>query len=438
MPKLSKRVIDSAEPQAKDYFLWDETLPGFGLRVMPSGFKGFVVQYRAGGRTRRLGLGRVGTLTAEQAKVQARDVLARVAQGENPAEELRLYRRSPTVIELGERFLAVHVAKRCKPSTQAEYRRSVELFIKPALGSFKVADVTRADIAELHNAHSAIPYQANRTLGVLSKMFNLAEVWGLRADGSNPCRHVPKYAESKRERFLSAEERQRLGDVLEEFDQSGEVWMKPAIACIRLLLLTGCRLGEIQTLKWDYVRNGAIFLPDSKTGARRIVLTPAAREVLDAIPRVEGNPNVIVGKKPGAPLADMQNPWQRIRAKAGLADVRLHDLRHSFASDAAGLGFSLPMIGKLLGHSTPQSTARYAHLADDPLTAAAEKVALAIVERSKRKPEAEAAAPIGAAVKAASPNKNSPEPLAPNRAKSKRAAAKSARPRAIRKKATLP
>ncbi len=289
MPKLTKRSVDALSAQAESYFVWDSEIIGFGVRVMPSGTKTYQAQYRKGGRTRRISLGRHGNITAEQARLKAREVMGLVAKGENPAEEIAQERRAPTVAALCDRFYNTHVKERCKPSTAAEYRRAMDKFIKPAIGAFRVVDVERKDIAELHHKHRAIPYQANRTLGVLSKMFNLAEVWGLRRDGSNPCRHVPKYREHKHERFLSQQELQRLGQVLTEVEQDGSE--SPFIvAAFRLLILTGCRLGEIQTLKWDYITPRHMALPDTKTGARRIPLPQAARAVLDALPRLDGKP----------------------------------------------------------------------------------------------------------------------------------------------------
>lgn len=203
-------------------------------------------------------------------------------------------------------------------------------------------------------------------------MFNLAEVWGLRPDGSNPCRHVPKYREKKRERFLSQHELQRLGEVLAEVERDGSE-TPFIVAAFRLLLLTGCRLSEIQTLQWAFITEAGMELPDSKTGARRIPLPHAARAVLDRLPRTPGNPYVIEGKLPGQYASDLQCPWRRIRAKAGLDEVRIHDLRHTYASNAVSSGMPIQMVGRLLGHTQLQTTMRYAHLADDPVRRAAEE-----------------------------------------------------------------
>lgn len=243
----------------------------------------------------------------------------------------------------------------------------------------KVLDVTRKDVADLHHSLKETPYKANRMLAVLSKMFNLAELWGTRPDGSNPTRHVRKYAEQKRERYLSMEELTRLGDVLQQCEDEGTE-NEYLMAALRLLILTGCRLGEIQTLKWEYVQGNRLILPDSKSGAKKVYLGQAALEILASIDRVDGNPYVIVGKKEGQFLVGFQRAWRRIRNRAGLVDLRIHDLRHSFASAAVANGEGLPVIGKLLGHSQVQTTARYAHLADDPVQASAERVSSAIAD----------------------------------------------------------
>lgn len=374
MPKLTKRLIDGLKPDGTDRLVFDDEMPRFGVRITPAGVRSYLVQYRVDGRTRRYTFGKHGPITPEEARNQARQLLAAVDRGEDPSQQRRDRRNAPTVAELCERFMGEHVADRCKPSTQGEYRRAVDLFIVPRIGTLKAVDVQRRQIAELHHEFRHIPYQANRTLGVLHKLFNLAEVWGVRPDGTNPCRHVAKYREQKRERYLSGEELARLGTVLSELEADGSE-SPAAVAAFRLLILTGCRLREIQTLKWDYIRGGIIALPDSKTGAKKIPIGRAVTDVLATIPRRPDNPYVIVGKKPGSHLTDLERPWRRIRTSAGLPGVRIHDLRHSFASSAVGIGESLPMIGKLLGHTQVQTTARYAHLAHDPLTAAADRIA---------------------------------------------------------------
>ncbi len=374
MTKLTKRFIDALKADGTDRLIFDDEIPRFGIRITPAGAKSYFVQYRADGRTRRFTFGKKGTLTPDQSRDEARQLLAAVDRGDDPSQRRHDRRAAPTVADLCARFLAEHVAHRCKPSTQGEYRRAVDLFILPKIGMIKAADIQRRQIAELHQEFIHIPYQANRTLGVLNKLFNLAEIWGIRPDGSNPCRHVPKYKEKKRERYLSTEEITQLGTTLNEAERTGTENLS-AIAAFRLLILTGCRLGEIQTLKWDYIQGNILALPDSKTGAKKIPIGNEVLKVLDSVPRIENNPYVIIGKLPGTHLTDLERPWRRIRKQAGLGDVRIHDLRHTFASNAVGIGESLPMIGKLLGHTQVQTTARYAHLAHDPVLSAADRIA---------------------------------------------------------------
>lgn len=377
--RLTKRFVDAADHRDVDYFLWDCDLKGFGLRVRaaPSTRKVFLLQYRAGGRTRRVGLGTATAVTPDQARRHAQELVGRIARREDPAEELRTRRLAPTVAALCDRFMSDYVPEKCKPSTRAEYRRSVEIFIKPRIGSLKLLAVKRSDIAQLHQDLGHIPYQANRTLGVLKRMFSLAEAWGLVPDGANPCRHVTPYPEPERGRFLSPEEYDRLWSTLDELEME-QPGMRAAVAAIRLLALTGCRLSEIQKLRWEYVRDDKLKLPDGKTGPRTVYLSPEAIAVLSSIEQVPDNPYVITGTVAGQHLTDLQRPWRRIRARADLGDVRIHDLRHSFASAAVSNGESLPMIGKLLGHKSVKTTARYAHLADEPVQAAASRIAARI------------------------------------------------------------
>lgn len=383
--RLNKRFVDGLAPSDKNYITFDGELRGFGVRVAPSGRKTFIVQYRAGGRTRRVKLGVYGSVTVDQARTEARKRLGEVAAGENPAETIRINRRAPTVAALCDRFMEEHVRVRCKPSTESEYQRSINIFIKPAFGARKIQDITRTDVAKLHHDHRDIPYQANRTLGVISKMFNLAEVWGLRPDGSNPTRHIKKYPEEKKQRFLSPKEIGTLTRVLAEVEAEGTE-SPYTVAAFRLLLLTGCRLSEIQTLRWDYIEGSYIVLPDSKTGARRIPFDQPVRDVLDSIERQDGNPYVICGKLPGSHLTDLQHPWRRIRARAKLDDVRIHDLRHTFASAALEAGLSLEQIADLLGHSMLQTTARYTHLRDEVQRNAAKQASGFISEAMTAEP----------------------------------------------------
>jgi integrase len=401
--KITKRSVDALKVTSKDYIAFDTDLPGFGVRVMPSGKRFFLVQYRRHGRTRRVMIGQFGVVTAEVARREATIKLGSVRGANGDPAALRdAERQSTTMKELGERFLTQYVPTRCKPSTQAEYRRSVELFLDPFFARQHVRSVTTADVAELHGSLSHIPYQANRTLGVLSKMMNLAETWGIREKHTNPCEDVERYPERKRERFLSPKELQRLGQALTAAE-ANQTETKYAVAAFRILLLTGCRLSEIQRLEWRCVdlEQKELRLPDSKTGAKTVHLGEAVVVLLEALPRVTGNPYVIVGKKEKAHLTDLQHPWRRIRKAAGLSDVRIHDLRHTFASGGLLVGEGLAMIGKLLGHTQVQTTARYAHLASDPVKQAATKISdrlasalLGLVDRPSAKKASQSSKPI--------------------------------------------
>ncbi len=381
MPKITKRNVDGLAPEARERVVWDDDLKGFGVRVHPSGRKVYIVKTRYRGRSVKATIGPHGAVTPAEARTRAAEIITGARAGQDPAGWNGRDDPSPTMRELGRRFLDEYVPSHCKASTAYEYRRSVELFVDPRIGARRVTDMQRSDIAALHHAMRETPYQANRTLGVLSKMFNLAELWGLRPDGSNPCRHVRRFREEKRERFLSDEEYRRLGEALKEVERDGSE-TKAAVAAFRLLMFTGCRLSEIQKLRWEHVdlAAGLLRLPDSKTGAKAVPLGGPAVAVLESIDREDGNPWVIRGRKPGSHLTDLQHPWRRIRSRAGLEDARIHDLRHSFASGGLLVGEGLPMIGKLLGHTQVQTTARYAHLANDPVKSAADRIARRIAE----------------------------------------------------------
>ena len=370
IPRITKRSVDAVKAGGTDTVYWDGELTGFGLRVRRSGRKSYVVQTRIAGKLCWFTIGPHGPLNPDQARARALEILACAKKGIDPRDADARREAEPSMADLGRRFLEEYVPVHCKPSTREEYSRSVRLFVDPVIGELRVPEVQRKDIAALHHGLRDKPYQANRTLGVLSKMFSLAEVWGWRPDGSNPCRHVKRYKEHKRERFLSPEETERLGQVLRDVEEE----MPSAVAAFRLLLLTGCRMSEIRDLRWEYVKDDCIELPDAKTGGRVVPLGPEARAVLSAIPRDEDNPWVIAGRLPGSHLTDLQRPWRRIRKQAGLEGVRIHDLRHSFASRALALGESLTMIGKLLGHTQVQTTARYAHLARDSIQTAAARI----------------------------------------------------------------
>ncbi len=392
--RITKRAVDAAKPGERDKYLWDADLSGFSLKVTPAGGKTYLVQYRLGGRrgrTRRVTIGRHGSpWTPESARKEAKRLLGEVGAGRDPAEKRTLARRDLTIAELCDLYLAEGCAAK-KPSTLATDRGRIERHIKPLLGRRKVTSISRPDVKrflqDVASGKTAADIKtgkrgramieggkgtATRTVGLLGGIFTFVVERGLRPD--NPVRGVKRFKGKKFERFLSPSELAQLGNALSPAQQDGESPF--AVAAIRLLVLTGARKSEILTLQWENVDTdrGCLRLPDSKTGAKVIPLGAAALEALSEIPRIEGNPYVLPGLE-GRHFVGLQKTWERIRKRAGLEDVRLHDLRHSFASVAVAGGDSLYLVGKVLGHQQASTTERYAHLADDPLRAVADKAA---------------------------------------------------------------
>ena len=421
--RIGKRAVDAlGAAQGSEVVLWDDQLAGFGVRARVGGAKSYVVRFRPGGGRRAplrtYTIGKHGSpWTPDQARQEAERVLALVKQGGDPQAERIKARVGATLREFGGAALADLKTKR-KPRTVVEYGRLLDKLAYPAIGGRKVADIGRSDIARLHSSLRRTRYQANRVLAVLSKVFSLAERDGLRPVGSNPCRHIEKFQEVERERMLSTIELAALGDAIAGFDGSLYV-----VGAIRLMLLTGARRSEILGLQWAWIdlNRGEARLPDSKTGIKTLHLPPPALKVLVGLPRIEGNPHVIVGNRNGAALVNITKRWKAIRNVAtvsvwgaseqepvaalvaglaqrlgrrptaeecrvaaqrakielprGLDDLRLHDLRHAYASVAASSGTGLLLIGKILGHTQAKTTQRYAHLQADPVKAAAASVA---------------------------------------------------------------
>ena len=365
----------------RDTVVWDRALTGFGVRVYPSGAKVYVVQARGPEGTRRITVGRHGVIGASRGP-EARHPDRRPYPGGRGARATAVKEtESIAVAALAERYLREHVAVRCKPTTAAQYRLAIERYIVPALGTLPVSSLGRSQVADLQHSLSDRPTMANLVVAMLSRMIEQATAWGAAGEMTNPCRSAPKYRTRRRERFLTDAEFRRLGQTLDEFEATGRI-SPHAAAALRLLMLTGCRRNEILTLRWEDVRLEAqeLRLRDSKSGPRTVSLSPEAVQVLASIERLPGNPWVIPGAKPGQRLSGLFAPWSRVRARAGLDDVRLHDLRHSYASRALALGESLPVIAKLLGHAQIQTTARYTHLARDAVKDAATRVAQGIAE----------------------------------------------------------
>ena len=373
MAKFTKRYVEGvATDPVQDVVVWDDALPGFGLRVKPSGRRTYIAQYRTRERrSRRVTLGQHGLLTVDEARQRARRMLVAARDGKDPAQETE----RATFAEVADRYVREHAEPKKKPRSAWEDQRLLRHTILPAMGRRDIRAVNREDIAHLHHSLRSTPVLANRSLALLSKIFSLCEQWGLRDQGTNPCRGVQRYRENRRERYLSEGELTRLGQVLAEAERAG-TQLPAVILAIRLLVLTGARLGEVLGLQWSHVDldRGVLRLPDSKTGAKVIVLGRAATELLAAAPLRAESPYVCPGAIPGRPVVGIQKAWQRLRREAGLEDVRLHDLRHTYASVGAGSGLGLPLLGALLGHRNASTTQRYAHLADDPQRRAADAI----------------------------------------------------------------
>jgi integrase len=373
MPRITKRIVDAIVPAKSAQYVWDDALPGFGLRVLPSGRKSYLVFYRnSHGRQRWLTIGQHGVFTPDQAREEARSILQRARVGEDPAADRRRERGAHDLNALLDRYVEQHVRVRNKMSTQMEVERLLTKHVRPALGSLKVGDVNSADVIRLHHAMRHAPRSANFVRAILSKVFNLAEVWGLRPANSNPCRLVQKYPEKHRERFLSLEELTRVGHALEAatIDPSIE---KSAIEAIKLLALTGCRLSEILTLRWEYInqQRGGFALPDSKTGEKFVPVGGIVLEMLAAAQALSHSEWVISHKDQTKHLAKerVEKAWQKIRASVGLQDVRLHDFRHTVGTYAAGTGASAFLIRDKLGHSQVSTTDRYVNFDVSPTRA---------------------------------------------------------------------
>lgn len=375
--------------------LWDDKLPGFCVRCQGRS-KTFGLQVRIRGKQRMITIGKWGVLTPDEARKEARQLLGRLAAGEDIAAQRQRMKALPTVDELAAMFIRQHVATKLKPRTAAEYERLLRTCImskvvansgartrgrpsrkrkdRPRLGLLRADAVTTGDVARFHNALSDVPYEANRAMAVLSRLMSFAEQQGARPRGSNPCQGIAKFKEHRRERFLSLREFAKLSEAMDFLASSRRVSMF-AVSAIRLLVLTGARRDEIRTLQWRFIdaERGLAFLPDSKTGRKTLYLSPAALQLLADLPRVESNPFVFPSGRrhrdigTPQPLGDLQGPWEALRTLVGLPELRIHDLRHSYASLLAASGTPLFVIGKLLGHRHVATTARYAHLADDPL-----------------------------------------------------------------------
>jgi len=410
---LTKRILDTARPVADDYQIWDAKVRGFGVRVYPSGAKAFVLQYRnSAGRTRKIALGRYGILTVDKAREKAIRLLAVVVEGGDPSQDKKERRQAQTVGELADLYLKEGSVEKPnkKLSSWGTDRSNIERHIKPLLGSRLARGLTPLDVARFQSDVAAGKTAkdektgprgraivtggkgiASRALSVLSAMMTFGQSRGIVT--SNPTKGVEPFRGQKKERFLTDTEVAVLGQTLVEMDRDGSLpWV--ATAAIKLLLLTGARRGEILALQWEEVDldRGCLRLKTSKTGPKVIRLAAAARALLADLPRC--SEWVLPAAKGTGHYVGLPKHWDAVRARANaiaisrtaaegrsmnetpnFGDVRLHDLRHSFASFAVQSGGSLFLVGKVLGHKQARTTERYAHTNDEPLLATAELAA---------------------------------------------------------------
>jgi integrase len=411
--------VEGAVPEGRAYRVWDSDLKGFGLKVSPTGLKTYFVWYRAGeGRSaarREYTLARHGEMTPDQARTEAGKILGRVRLGEDPQAKRHTARVELDVAGLCDLYLAEGVAMK-KPTTLVSDRSRIRSHIKPLLGRRPVSAVTSSEVAkflrDVAAGKTASPVKpsrkalstkglkgsaitgaetrkrtdpaarggkgtASRSLGLLGAIFAFAEREGIRAD--NPVRGVQKFKDHQSHRFLSGEELARLSDALKAAEDAGT--NQHGLNVIRLLTLTGARKGEIEGLRWSEVdfERTCLRLADSKTGARYVPLGAAALLCLKSVRPQAGSIFVFPGAgDPEKHYVGTPKVWEAVRAAAGLPNVRLHDLRHTFASFGAAGGLSLPLIAALLGHKDVKTTQQYAHLADSPVKAAADRTAAAI------------------------------------------------------------
>jgi integrase len=379
--RLTNRAIAKLPAPARgNRIFYDTVIGGFGLRVTAAGGRAFILNYyrRSDGRERRTTIGGFPEWSAAAAREEAKRLKREIDGGADPVGAYQESRAAPTIADLCTRFLADYVPRK-RPSTQRGYRHQIRADILPAIGRMKVAAVTHADVDALHHRLSArVPTHANRVIAVLSKMFSLSVRWGWRTD--NPCKGIERNQEPKRHRYLSGTELKRLTKALAKLEDQG------AANVVRLLLLTGARRGELLAAKWADIdleaRNWSkpASATKQKTLHRVPLSEPACRLLAEMRKMANDDADHLFPARGGGHLQHINAAWDALRKAAGIPDARLHDLRHTHASILASSGLSLPVIGALLGHSTPTTTHRYAHLFDDPLRAAVERVGAVITE----------------------------------------------------------
>ena len=352
--RLTQRRVDTLRPGETLRNVRDTELKGYGVRITPSGRKRYFIHSQHRGRRVWKIVGDAAVMTEAEARARARSMLAALRDD----RDIEASVSGDALFETVAEEVFTRYGRRWKPRTLAVNRRYLSNQILPFFTGRPIAEIDREEVQRWFRSLHAVPAAANRSAPILSVIMQQAEAWGYRPDGGNPCKGIRRYRQKRSERFLSPEEYRRLGTALDRH----EARQPFRVAALRLLLLTGCRKSEIVTLQWRFYRGGHLFLDDSKTGPRTVWLCSAAREILDALPRSSRFVFPIAGRR--TPWSWLDAFWIQLRAEAGLDDVRLHDMRHSFASMALSSGETIRTVGRLLGHDNAATTLKYAHLSD--------------------------------------------------------------------------
>lgn len=379
--KLTQRVVEALPTPDRETVWWDRELPGFGVRVYPSGSKVYMVHTRANGKSTRVTIGSHRLWSVREARREAARNIASLKKGGRPTRPGAPPRpvAGPTIAELAEDYMNQYVALHCKSSTARSARHLVDKHVVPQFGSLRLGEISPDQVATFHGGLHNTPVAANQAVALLARLYRHAEASGHAVEGGNPCRFIKRYPARSRVRVMSIQEVERLDVALDDLRGRGKVSTSAATA-LRLLLVTGCRRNEILNLRWEDVdlEHNWLLLRDATTGARSVPLSPAARELLTALPRQPGNPWVIAGRRPGTRLSNLNESWKVVRAEAELDDVRIEDFRAFYISRAVALGMGLTTIGQLLGHKQIQTTARFVQLERDAVKAAAESVSASL------------------------------------------------------------
>lgn len=394
--RITNQVVTALKPpRAGNRIVWDSDLTGFGVRVTAGGAISFVLRYVLNGRERRYTLGKHPDLSPGAARELATVLRGQVAAGKDPMAARQDAREAPTMADLCDDYLERHARPKKRLKSVKGDEQLIRLYIKPKLGARKTSAIGRRELDNLHQSLKAYPYQANRLLALLSKMFSLAVAWSWRLD--NPAKGIGRFAEGRRDRWLSTDELGSLSKALQTYPD------ERVRNALKLLILTGARRGEVLSATWDqFDLERAVWTKPSHhtkqnktehvplSGAARLLVSEMRAKLVKTLgdeAKLKDFPFPFPGDKAGKPLKELNGAWQKICATAGLEDVRMHDLRHTYASHLVSGGHSLPLVGRLLGHTQASTTQRYAHLADDPLRKATEEFGTIFQNAAKRKPQ---------------------------------------------------